>query len=86
MNSDGATIFERKHYAETEYGTSTDINVVRHTDGSMHVVVGSWAENTDRSAKSYVLSAEDAEILGRVLVCTEDNFKGIVERSMEATK
>lgn len=79
----GTALFSRKRCAVNEYGISTDIDVFRHADGSMRIVVGSWTERTDKSIKVYELSADDAVILGKILLCIpeDDDFGAIMSRA-----
>lgn len=83
INKNWIPIFSRKRHAKTEYATSTDIEVHRHTDGSVRVVIGSWTERSDKSIKTYELSVDDAVILGKVLLCLpeDEDFGEIMSRA-----
>lgn len=83
INKDETAIFSRTRYAKTEYGVSSDIEVYRHTDGSVRVVVGVWSERADKCIKVYELSESDAAILGKALLCIpeDEDFGAIMSRA-----
>ena len=78
----GVFIFNANTYAKTEYGISSDIEITRYTDGNVCISVGSWTDRTDKTMKSYEMTAYEAEALGRALLCMGDNgFDAVVDRA-----
>lgn len=78
------TIFEDTTMTKHEYGVHSSISAARHPDGSVGIKVDHWTDDTDKTAIPYVLSAEDAERLGRTLLCMDNStFDGLMYRAQE---
>lgn len=81
------TIFNETTMTECEWGTHRDIEAIRNADGSVDIVIGTWTERDDKTAKTYHLSLKAAESFGRVLLCMRDNdFSGLIGRAQVVKK
>ena len=75
-------IFERKTYAKTEFEITRSIEAYRKTNGDVELRIAAETEGHDPVSLAYILSADDAEKIGRVLLCIEDaTFDELVERA-----
>jgi len=76
------TIFEHKKYRTTEFDIGRSIVVDRQPDGGVLIRISAESEGQDTVSLPIELSREDADRLGRVLLCSEDEtFDEIVSRA-----
>ena len=74
-------IFKCKTYAKTEFEITRSIGAYRKPNGDVELRIAAEREGHDPVSLPYILSADDAEKLGRVLLCIEQGFGGLVARS-----
>ena len=66
----------------TEWDTARGIKAYRNPDGTVGIQISSETEWEDAEYKSKTITAEEAERLGRALLCMEDNgFDAVIGRA-----
>ena len=74
--------FKHRTPAKTEFEITRSIIAHRAPNGDVELRITAKSEGHDPVSLAYMLSAGDAEKLGRVLLCIDDtNFDGLVERA-----
>ena len=75
-------IFEHKKYRTTEFDIGRSIVVDRQPDGGVLIRISAESEGQDAVSLPMTLSREDADRLGRMLLCSEDKtFDEIISRA-----
>lgn len=81
-HNDIGVIFHQVTPRESEWDVSHDLGARRWANGSVMITIGSWSERSDKTGIDYLLTADEADRLGRALCCVEgDTFDGLADRA-----
>lgn len=83
INTTPTEIFEARTHRRTENEVSRWITAVRFADGRVEIRVSAEDEWDDAMHLFKTLTAEEAEELGRALLCKDDTFESIAERALK---
>lgn len=82
MMNEGTVIFSSYTRRITEWDIARGIKVYRNPDGTVNIQISSETEWEDAEYKLKNITAEEAEHLGRALLCMEDSgFDAVIGRA-----
>jgi len=81
-------IFSSYAPRKTEWDTARGIEAYRNIDGSVRIRISSETEWEDTEYKVKTITAEEAEMLGKALLCIpeDEDFGSIIERTMKRSE
>jgi len=84
INQHKPLIFGVRETLKDEWSIARGIEARRNTDGGVEVKIVRETERDDMIYMQKTITAEEAERLGRALLCMEDSeFDAVIRRAME---